>query len=238
MAQQQSGLTSYARRLWNCLSGSKKQVTDTKTSTVSLSIEFENPNDPIIREWIESREAFEPIRFLSDEDARDAVTQSGLCLGRNADIATIHQLFLENPIPTGLDLRKTGNRIDAAGLRERALRGNVILSFECWEMLSPEGQRDPINSAQFIMSAYARRLRGRNDIARAIHSGVSQALVYPNNTAAGPCKACIALSACPIPIEQAPCGPLPECPHPNQCNLWHRSVFRIEGIDDDGNTSA
>lgn len=52
--------------------------------------------------------------------------------------------------------------------------------------------------------------------------------VHPNNMAAGPCRGCIELSREPIPLSRAPLGPLPECPHPDQCVLLFRSVMDWE----------
>lgn len=49
--------------------------------------------------------------------------------------------------------------------------------------------------------------------------------VYANNMLAGPCDSCIALAKRPVPISLAPSGPLPDCPHPDQCALWWRSIY-------------
>lgn len=49
--------------------------------------------------------------------------------------------------------------------------------------------------------------------------------VYANNMAAGPCSACTALAANPVPLSLAPSGPLPSCPHPDQCALHWRTIY-------------
>jgi len=56
----------------------------------------------------------------------------------------------------------------------------------------------------------------------------AKVLVYANNMAAGPCPACLNLAKNPILLFKAPSGPLPSCPHPDQCVLHWRVVSEFE----------
>lgn len=52
--------------------------------------------------------------------------------------------------------------------------------------------------------------------------------VVANTMAAGPCEACQRLAAKPVPLSMAPSGPLPECPHPDQCVLHWRTHYVLD----------
>lgn len=209
----------------------------TNNSSVSdyipLSFEIDSLSDLFAQDNPTEWKSYQRIPVLTNDDARDAVVRSGLCTGSNDAIALIQSVANNIEFATGLDLRKAGVRIDKDGLKARGLRTNVILTFECWELLTPKGQRDPIAAAQFILSAYMGRLHWRNGIGRAQHAGVKEVRIVPNNMAAGPCGACLLLSTRTFAIQEAPVCPLKECPHPDQCATRFRSVVDIEQIDDD-----
>lgn len=56
----------------------------------------------------------------------------------------------------------------------------------------------------------------------------AQVQVHANSMAAGPCAACLEMASEPIPLGSAPTGPLPECPHPDQCVLRFHVVISFD----------
>jgi hypothetical protein len=171
---------------------------------------------------------YQPVSKLTDDDARTALTQAGLSHGRDADIAFVRRAIGGNSFAKGIDLRRCGEPAPIETLRELKVRANAVLTVEYLAILTAKGLADPIETAQFLVSAYQSRLAGTNAIGRAAHTGIKRVAVIPNTMAAGPCAACMMLSRHPIPAADAPTGPLPECPHPTQCQLRTRAVLEFE----------
>lgn len=169
--------------------------------------------------------AYEVEEQPSDDDRRIALTQDGLSHGREKDLAFVRAALDGNQSARGVDLRRHGTPAPTERLRQLGVRSNAIMSEEFLAILTDKGLSDPIEAAHVIASAYLGRAAQTKTLSRATHAGITMVEVIPNNMAAGPCQACLKLAKKPIPIEQAPIGPLPECPHPAQCKLWTRSVL-------------
>jgi hypothetical protein len=157
------------------------------------------------------------------ETARRALIRTGLCHGRDEDIAFVEAALAGNKFAKGIGLRRHGTQIEAAALRAMKIRANASLTAEYLAILTPAGREDPIRTAQVLVSAYLSCLAGTNAAGRAAHAGIELVEVIPNNMAAGPCAACLQLARKPIPLADAPAGPLSECPHPDQCVLRWQS---------------
>lgn len=171
---------------------------------------------------------YQRVSKLTDDDVRTALTQAGLSHGRDADIAFVRRAIGSNQFAKGIDLRRCGEPAPIETLRELRVRANAVLSVDYLAILTAKGLADPIETAQFLVSAYQSRLAGTNAIGRAAHARIERVEVVPNTMAAGPCAACLKLSRYPIPAADAPTGPLPECPHPTQCQLRTRAVLEFE----------
>ncbi len=170
---------------------------------------------------------FEPhqrVSRLADDDVRTLLIEAGLSHGTDADIAFVRRAIGDNPFAKGIDLRRCGEPVPIEKLRELKVRPNAILTVDYLTILTAKGLADPIETAQFLVSAYQSRLAGTNALGRAAHAGIERVEVIPNTMAAGPCAACLKLSRHPIPAADAPIGPLPECPHPTQCQLGTKAV--------------
>ncbi len=164
----------------------------------------------------------------SDDGHRIALTQDGLSHGRDEDLAFVRAALDGNQYARGVDLRRHGTPASAERLRQLGIRSNAIMSEEFLAILTDKGLSDPIEAAHAIASACLSRAAQTEAISRADHAGITMVEVIPNNMAAGPCQACLKLAEKPIPIEQAPLGPLPGCPHPGQCKLWTRSLVSFD----------
>jgi hypothetical protein len=188
--------------------------------------------------WRLIKEAFSPKRppdwayeveeQLPDDGDRIALIQDGLSNGRDNDLVFVRAALDGNQSARGVDLRRHGTPAPADRLRQLGVRSNTIMSEEFLAILTDKGLSDPIEAAHVIASAYLGRAAQTEAISRADHAGITMVEVIPNNMAAGPCQACLKLAEKPIPIEQAPLGPLPGCPHPGQCKLWTRSVLSFD----------
>lgn len=167
---------------------------------------------------------YQRVSKLTDDDVRTALTQAGLSHGRDADIAFVRRAIGSNRFAKGIDLRRCGEPAPIKTLRELKIRANAVLSVDYLAILTAKGLANPIETAQFLVSAYQSLLAGTNAVGRSAHAGIDHVKVIPNNMAAGPCPACLKLARYPIPVADAPTGPLPECPHPTQCQLRTRAV--------------
>ncbi len=165
---------------------------------------------------------------LSDDQARRALTQSGLSHGRESDIAFVRQAIGGNKLAADIDLRRSGTPASIEILRELGLRANAIITMEYLSILTETGLADPVGAAQFITSAYRGRLAQINALGRLRHASIFRVRVVANNMAAGPCAACLALAQHDVSIDEAPYGPLPECPHPSQCQLHTYAVLDLD----------
>ena len=145
---------------------------------------------------------------MRDDDIFAALTQDGLSSGRPADIAFVRAALVGKMWPKGIDLRRDRDRFD--------------------EILSTKGAADPIGAAQNIVSALFSRIAARKSRDRAIGAGIEWVVLVPNNKLAGPCPACLSAAKSPIPISQAPLGPLPGCPHPSECATRFRSHLFLD----------
>lgn len=167
---------------------------------------------------------YEPVTVLPDEEVRAALVQTGLCHGRDEDVAFVKAAIGETTFAKGIDLRRHGTQLDKQTLKAMKVRTTAMLTAEYLAILTPAGLVDPIEAAQVLVSAHQGRIAGTNALGRAEHAGVKFVEVIPNNMAAGPCAACLKMAVKPVPIAEAPSGPLPECPHPSQCAIRTRSV--------------
>ncbi len=169
--------------------------------------------------------AYDAKEQTSDDGHRIALTQDGLIHGRDEDLAFVRAALDGNQYARGVDLRRHGTPASEDRLRQLGVRSNAIMSEEFLGILTNKGLSDPFEAAHVIASAYFGRVAQTKAINRATDAGITMVEVIPNNMAAGPCHACLKLAKKPIPIEQAPIGPLPDCPHPTQCKLWTQSVL-------------
>lgn len=165
---------------------------------------------------------------LQDDGDRIALIQDGLSHGRDEDLAFVRAALDGNQSARGVDLRRHGTPAPTERLRQLKVRSNAIMSEEFLAILTDKGLSDPIRAAHVIASAYLGRADQTRAISRRAQAGITMVEVIPNNMAAGPCQACLKLAEKPIPIQQAPIDPLPECPHPTQCKLWTRSVLSFD----------
>ncbi len=168
---------------------------------------------------------YEPVTVLPDEEVHAALVQTGLCHGRDEDLAFVKAAIGGTPFAKSIDLRRHGTQLDKATLKAMKVRPTAMLTAEYLAILTPAGLADPIEAAQALTSAYLGRIAVTNSLGRAEHAGVEFVEVIPNNMAAGPCAACLKLAEKPVPIAEAPKGPLPECPHPKQCVIRSRSIL-------------
>lgn len=127
--------------------------------------------------------------------------------------------------PKGIDLRRHGTQLNKATLKRMKVRPTAMLTAEYLAILTPAGLAAPIEAARFLVSAYQGRIAATNALGRAEHADVEFVEVIPNNMAAGPCAACLKMAEKPVPIAEAPAGPLPNCPHPTQCVIRTRSLL-------------
>lgn len=171
---------------------------------------------------------YEPVTVLPDEEVRAALVQTGLCHGRDEDLAFVKAAIGGTAFAKGIDLRRHGTQLDKPTLKAMKVRATAMLTAEYLAILTPAGRADPIEAAQFLVSAYQRRIAETNALGRAANAGVGFVEVIPNNMAAGPCPACLKMAEEPVPVAEAPTGPLPECPHPTQCRLWTRSILTFD----------
>lgn len=166
-----------------------------------------------------------PSRY---DSVQTAVARTGMTLARTEDMAFIFSAIGNNAFAKGIDLRRHGAPLPADQVRKLGLRATAIVTAEYIAILTPQGVAQPIDAAQFIVSAYLSALNAGQQTNRREGAGITQVQVIPNTMAAGPCHACINLAKHPIPLEQVPTGPLPECPHPTQCKLLTKSVLDWE----------
>ena len=167
---------------------------------------------------------------LVAEDYRHALTHLGLSEGSDADIAFLRGALSGVEWPKGITIRKHGTPLTKDELKSLGYRSNLILSRECLAVLSEQGRRDPVESTQFIVSAVESRVAFLRQMANTLSAVGSDTMiqVYANTMAAGPCAACTAIAAKPVPLTMAPSGPLPECPHPDQCQLFWRTHLTFD----------
>lgn len=170
---------------------------------------------------------YEPVTVVPDEEVCAALAQTGLCHGRDEDVAFVKAAIAGIAFAKGIDLRRYGTQLDKPTLQAMKVRPTAMLTAEYLAILTPAGLADPIEAAQFLTSAYLSQIAGTIALGRAEHAGVEFVEVIPNNMAAGPCAACLKMAEKPVPIAEAPTGPLPECPHPTQCAIITRSVFSL-----------
>lgn len=164
-------------------------------------------------------------RQVLREDIRASLAQDGLAYDTSDAIDFVEAaLFGSGEWPRGVDLRRHGTLLTKSELKQLGYRANLILTSECLAILTDKGRERPTDSSQFIVSSLMLRTSNRAHIARAKSGGLSLAQVIPNSTASGPCAACMEISSRLIPIEKAPIGPLPSCPHPSQCVLHIRAT--------------
>lgn len=160
-----------------------------------------------------------------DEDIRIALTQSGYAYGATEHITFVKSALRDEEWPRGITLRRLGRQLSKEELRSLGYRPNLQITAECLALLTDKGRANPTESTQFIVSAANMRRSSRRDIAQAKRVGIRSVKVFPNNMASGPCPACRALSRTVVKIDDAPCGPLSDCPHPDQCVLHWQSQF-------------
>lgn len=168
---------------------------------------------------------YEPVTVVPDEEVRAALVQTGLCRGRDEDVAFVKAAIGGTTFAKGIDLRCHGTQVDKPTLKAMKVRPTAMLTAEYLAILTPAGLADPIEAAQFLTSAYLSQVAGTNALGRAEHAGFEFVEVIPNNTAAGPCPACLKMAEKPVPVAEAPTGPLSECPHSTQCVIRTRPVF-------------
>ena len=164
---------------------------------------------------------------LLDDDYRRALTAVGLAKGTDVSVAFLKAALKGVDWPKGIALRKFGDQISREELKDLGYRPNLILTHQCWEILTDEGRKDPVHSTQAIVSeieARSAHLRKMGNARLAVGND-AMIQVYANNMASGPCSACTALAANPVPLSLAPSGPLPSCPHPDQCALHWRTIY-------------
>lgn len=168
-----------------------------------------------------------PIAVAPDEEVRAALVQTGLCHGRDEDVAFVKAAIGETTFAKGIDLRRHGTLIDKPTLKAMKVRTTAVLTAEYLAILTPAGLADPIEAAQLLTTAYLGQIAGTNALGRAAHAGIAFVEVIPNTMAAGPCPACLQIAEKLVPVAEAPTGPLPECPHPTQCKLWTRAILTL-----------
>jgi hypothetical protein len=171
---------------------------------------------------------YKPVTVLPDEEVRAALMQTGLCHGRDEDVAFVKAAIGDAAFAEVIDLRRHGSQLDKPTLKAMKVRPTAKLTAEYLAILTPAGLADPIEAAQFLTSAYLSQIAGTNALGRAEHAGVEFVEVIPNKMAVGPCAACLKMAETPVPVAEAPSGPLPECPHPTQCKLWTRAVLAFD----------
>jgi len=110
------------------------------------------------------------------------------------------------------------------------MRANAICSIEIFEAMTPEARADAVFSAQSIVTALMSWQSAAGKIERTLQAmgPGTRIKVHPNKMAAGPCAACLKLSSEAQPLSAAPMGPLPACPHPDQCVLHWRALSEFE----------
>lgn len=195
-----------------------------------IEIEY-HKDDPVYKAWAANWRPYKKLISLPDDEAELALTESGLSRGRKQDIAFVRSVVESVEFAKGIDLRKMGTPISARQKAELGLRANTIVSEDYLGILTAKGIANPIESAQFIVSAYVGRLASLNDIGRMRHAGIKRVRVLPNNMAAGPCTHCLAAAGRDLPIDEAPIGSFAGCPHPAQCVIRIRSIVDIKDYD-------
>lgn len=169
-----------------------------------------------------------PYRLDVRAQAFAALTRSGWSRGTDSDVDFFLAAVGSDPFAKPIDLRRHGMLMAADELRQLGLRANTVVSREFMAILTDKGRAQPIEAAHHIMSMSYTLRAGARARANQAAAGISMVQVIPNSMAAGPCAACLALSKSPIPLSSAPDGPLPECPHPDQCKLFTRSVLLFD----------
>lgn len=212
----------HAKRLFRTTSnsGSRKISPEILTSGGGSSPTF--PPDP--KPFADSCARPSPN---SDLDYEIALTQSGFGSASPDSVQFLKAALDGIEWPKGSDLRRYSTQLSRDEVVALGYRSNVVLSGDFLAILTEAGRADPVHAAQAIVSALLSRRAVRRSIERAKAAGLSHCKVIPNNMAAGPCTACLELSKRVIPLDDAPLGPLPECPHPDQCVLR----FRVHHCD-------
>lgn len=173
---------------------------------------------------------FAPFRESTmDEEAvaLGALKCGGYSKARQCDVDMLLSVVRADRFATGLSLRKTGQRMSPEAVTALGFRSSLIMTEEFWDSLTVLGRADPRSAAQSIVSAYWAIVAHDRQLRQGLRVFGSDAMVqiYPNNTLAGPCQACIELAKKPVPWTEAPAGPLPRCPHPEECSLTWRFVI-------------
>lgn len=169
-------------------------------------------------------------RRASDLDYMLGLRLHGMSDGEPDHVAFVHAAIDHIDWPKPIDLRRHGEQLSPDALREMGLRANSVLTHEFLAILNEQGRADPIQAANLIYRGVFGLAAHGERMARTVAAIGDAAMVQviANNMAAGPCPACIKLARRPIPLSQAPSGPLPDCPHPTQCVL-HWSVIYDPG---------
>lgn len=168
---------------------------------------------------------YQPVTVMPDEEVRAALVQTRLCHRRDEDLAFVKAAIGATAFAKSIDLRRHGTQLDKPTLKAMKVQPTAMLTAEYLAILTPAGLADPIEAAQFLVSAYLSQIAGTNALRRGEHAGVQFVEVIPNNMAAGPCVACLKMTEKPLPVAEAPTGPLRECPHPTQCVIRTRAVL-------------
>lgn len=195
-----------------------------------IAVDYDE-DDPAFQTWAAKWRTYEKIASLPDDEAKIALTESGLSHGRKQDIAFVRSVMESVEIAKGIDLRRKGSPINAQHKAELGLRANAIVSEDYLAILTEKGIANPIESAQFIVSAYAHRLASLNKIGSMRHAGIKKVRVVPNNMAAGPCDSCQGVAGKELPIKDAPAGSLPGCPQPSQCAIRLQAVSALDEFE-------
>ncbi len=196
-------------------------------SQLMIEIDYDK-DDPAFQAWAANWRPYEELASLPDNEAKIALTESGLSHGRKQDIAFVRSVMESVEFAKGINLRKRGLPISPQRKAELGLRANAIVSENYLSILTEKGIANPIESAQLIASAYSNRLASLNKIGRMRHAGIKSVRVIPNNMAAGPCESCLTAAANELPIDDAPAGSLSGCPHPSQCAILLRAVSALD----------
>ncbi len=205
----------------------KPDLSESDASLIGISVEYDQSNPDLVA-FFESRGSYVKRGDLTDEEVRSVLVQSGMSLGRSSDIA-----FVRRAISDGKEPRKVGNPVPREKLKGLGCRTNFIVTSEFLEILSDSGRAAISEASDTIFRMYLGKLAGINRVNQARHHGVNRVRVIPNNMAAGSCYACRHMSQHVVSIDDAPTGPLSDCPHPGQCAVTFSSVVEIEGLAED-----
>lgn len=169
-----------------------------------------------------------PYRPHVRAQAFTALTRSGWSRGTDSDVDFFLAAVGNDSFAKPIDLRRHGMLMAADELRQLGLRANTVISREFMAILTEKGRAEPIEAAHCILRMFTELRAGVRRRESQTSAGISMVQVIPNPMAAGPCAACLALARAPIPVSSAPDGPLPDCPHPDQCSLRTRSVLLFD----------